>query len=66
MKAIFDRHAEGLSGAERQAIWRTISGTRVPEPRPRRLRFVATASAGPAVAVVRRPVVRRTRPSRSG
>jgi Ca-activated chloride channel family protein len=59
MKKIFDRHAEVLTPAERQGIWRAITGTRAPESRVRLLRALATATAAVAATVITVAVVNR-------
>jgi Ca-activated chloride channel homolog len=59
MKEILDRHAEELSAAERDAMWRAISGSRAPEPRATLLRALVTATAVVAATVIAVAVVNR-------
>jgi hypothetical protein len=59
MKAILDRHAVELSAAERDGVWRAISGARAPEPRATLLRAWVTATAAVAVTVITVAVVNR-------
>ena len=68
MKEILDRHAERLSPAERQAIWRTVSRKRAPEPRSALLRALAAATAVVTASLIAVVIANREPPTppRSG
>jgi len=64
MKEIFDRHAEGLSFAERNVLWRAMAPSRTNRSQSRWPRVLAGAAAAlvlvVVLAVVRQPTVRQS------